>query len=147
MPDVWRSVEFFLSNTLSREEVGTELHNGVLRFAADGGEFVRQIRIIGVVERATNRFVGVYFEQAGIDYFVVPRYARWWGRLTISHALPITSTAPSRPPMPGWRNTACSRARFRTRCGRMAIERSEGLTVTLHCKRRAGQLILNRRLE
>jgi hypothetical protein len=50
MPDVWRSVEFFLSNTLSREEVGTELHNGVLRFAADGGEFVRQIRIIGVVD-------------------------------------------------------------------------------------------------
>lgn len=50
MPDVWRSVEFFLPNTLSRGEVGTELHNGVLRFAADGGEFVRQIRIVGVVD-------------------------------------------------------------------------------------------------
>ncbi|MDT5317329.1 MAG: hypothetical protein QOE74_6349 [Mycobacterium sp.] len=49
MSDVWKSVDFFLPSALSRDEVSTQLHADVLRFASDGGEFVRQIRILGAV--------------------------------------------------------------------------------------------------
>ncbi len=45
MPDTWRSVEIFLPSTLSRDEVDSELRNGVIRFATDGGEFVQRIRV------------------------------------------------------------------------------------------------------
>jgi hypothetical protein len=48
--DVWKSVDFFLPDTLSRDEVNAELRTGVIRFANDGGEFVYQIRVDGVVD-------------------------------------------------------------------------------------------------
>jgi hypothetical protein len=45
MPDTWRSLEIFLPSALSREEVSSELRDGIIRFATDGGEFVHRIRI------------------------------------------------------------------------------------------------------
>jgi NTE family protein len=51
-------------------------------------------------------------------------YARWSDRRTISRVHPITSSAPSRAPMPGWPSMTCSRAEFPTRCGRTATERA-----------------------
>lgn len=42
---MWKSVEVFLRDGLSREEVRRNLYDQVLSAAADSGEFVRQIRI------------------------------------------------------------------------------------------------------
>jgi NTE family protein len=66
-----------------------------------------------------------------IEYFAVPPLCPLVDHLTISRAPPITSSAPSRPPMRGWPSMVSRRARFRMRCGRTLTERR----VTLHCKR------------
>ena len=42
---VWKSVELFLRDGLSREEVRASIHDHVLCAATEGGEFVRRIRI------------------------------------------------------------------------------------------------------
>ena len=65
-----------------------------------------------------------------IEYFVVPPLCPLVGHLTISRARPIISSARSPPPMPGWPSTACSRARFRTRCGRTPLN---GRARALRC--------------
>lgn len=42
---MWRSVELFLRDGLSRDEVRAMIHEHVLCAANDSGEFVRRIRI------------------------------------------------------------------------------------------------------
>ena len=54
------------------------------------------------------------------------RYARWWAHPTISRELPIISIALFSPPTRGWRSTACSRARFRTRSAAQAKNAGAG---------------------
>lgn len=52
MSDVWRSLTIFLPANLSRDEVSAEIRASVVRFAADGGEFVHGIRVEGHVAHA-----------------------------------------------------------------------------------------------
>ncbi len=47
MPHPWKSISIFLPCTLSVDQVSVQLRSGVVRFAADGGEFVDDMRIEG----------------------------------------------------------------------------------------------------
>ncbi len=42
---MWKSVELFLRDGLSREEVRAMIHEHIVYVAAEAGEFVRRIRI------------------------------------------------------------------------------------------------------
>lgn len=56
MPWPWISINIFLPGTLSPDQVSNQLRAGVVRFAADGGEFVDGIRIEGKTSHADGWF-------------------------------------------------------------------------------------------
>ncbi len=51
MIDGWRSITVFLPAAMPRDQVVESLRSSVMRFAADGGEFVHGIRVDGGTTR------------------------------------------------------------------------------------------------